>query len=245
KRLAEGFDTYRLYVGADLDADVAFLTRLRSEFGGQVAVKSLDFSHLLDWKSARTAMRRFERFDFTLVESPAPRHDAKGLAEFRRAVDHPVSEHVWSFEQMRALIEHDAVDIFNLAPIFIGGLSAARKAFAVAAAYGKRCLIGTTQELSIGVAAMAQLGAAMANLTDISDPTGPALYLDDVVQARVRYEDGYLLVPDAKLPGLGVALDPARLEAARADLVWDDVPVHAVLDRTAEPSASGPAKSAS
>ena len=233
RRLEEGFDVYRLYVGANVDADLEFLKRLRQEFGDRVRVKSLDFSHVLPWKEAREALKRFADFDFMLVESPAYRNDVEGLARFRDACHVPVSEHVWSMHALHQMVRHDAVDIFNIAPIFIGGLTAARRAFSVAHAAGKRCLIGTTQELSVGTAAMAQLGSAMHNLTDISDPTGPKLYTQDVVTQPVDYEDGYLLVPDRSIPGLGVALSTERLSELAAPLSWDTGSSSAsVLDRT-------------
>lgn len=232
-RLEQGFDVFRFYAGANLDADEAFLKELRARFGERVVIKSLDFSHLLDWKEARSAVRRLEKYGFLMVESPAKPNDFEGLAKVREAIDHPVSEHVWSHYALWQMIRHDSVDIFNIAPIFIGGLTAARRAFAAAAAAGKRCLIGTTQELSVGVAAQAQLGAAMANLTDISDPTGPELYVDDVVEEKVKYENGYLLVPPADVPGLGVSLNEEKLKALTEPMTWADVPVANVLDRTA------------
>lgn len=232
ERLAAGFDVIRLYVGSNLDADVAFLRALRDRFGGAVHVKSLDFSHVLDWKEARTALKRFEEFAYDIVESPARRNDVEGLARFRASVDVPVSEHVWSMHGLHQMIRHDAVDVLNIAPIFIGGLWAARSAFAVAHAAGKRCLLGTTQELSVGTAAQAQLGAAMAGLTDVSDPTGPVLYSQDVVKTPVRYEDGYLLVPSASAPGLGVTLDEARMKELASPLAWEGISAASVLDRT-------------
>lgn len=233
RRLEQGFDVIRLYVGANLDADVAFLSGLRERYGDRVKVKSLDFSHLLTWKEAREALKRFDGFTFSLVESPAPRNDLEGLARVREAAHVPVSEHVWSMHALTGMVRHDAVDIFNIAPIFIGGLTAARRAFAVAHAVGKRCLIGTTQELSIGTAAVAQLGAAMANLTDVSDPTGPTLYTEDVVRAPVRYEEGHLLAPPVSVPGLGVELSEERLAALTSRLSWEAQPPAAqVMDRT-------------
>lgn len=233
RRLEQGFDVIRLYVGANLDADVSFLEQLRGTFGEQVKVKSLDFSHLLPWKEARRALRRFERFEFTLVESPAYRNDVEGLARFRDAVEVPVSEHVWSMHALTQMIRLDAVDILNITPVFIGGLTAARRAFAVAHAAGKRCLIGTTQELSVGTAATAQLGAAMANLTDVSDATGPMLYREDVVSTPVAYENGYLLVPASTKPGLGVELSEKRLAELASPLAWElESSAASVLDRT-------------
>jgi L-alanine-DL-glutamate epimerase-like enolase superfamily enzyme len=234
-RLAQGFDTYRLYVGKNLDADEAFLDGVKSEFGSKVTIKSLDFSHLLDWKQALQATRRLAKYDFQMVESPAVQNDFDGLHHFRIKADHPVSEHVWSFRQQYEMIRHDSVDIFNISPIFIGGITSARKAAAAAEVAGKGCLMGTTQELSIGTAAMAHLGSSLVNLNYTSDPTGPELYIADIVKNPVKYENGYLLVPGRDRPGLGMELDWDLIDKYRVkDLSWGKVSVHQLQDRTTQ-----------
>lgn len=58
------------------------------------------------------------------------------------------------------------------------------------------------------------------------------LYTDDVVAEPVQYENGYLLVPPADRPGLGVTLNEAKLEKLRAPLSWGHLPANSVLDRT-------------
>lgn len=235
QRFRQGFDVFRLYAGKNLDADEAFLDAVGHEFGNQVTIKSLDFSHLLDWKSSLQAVKRLAQYPFQIVESPAVQNDFAGLRHFRMKVDHPVSEHVWSFRQQYEMIRHDSVDIFNISPIFIGGMTSARKAAAAAEVAGKACLLGTTQELSVGTAATAHLGSTLTNLHYISDPTGPELYTGDVVKAPVRYENGYLLVPDRVVSGLGVELDDDKIEHYRvADLSWGSESVHQLQDRTSK-----------
>ncbi|WP_248926188.1 mandelate racemase/muconate lactonizing enzyme family protein [Paenibacillus hamazuiensis] len=234
QRYKMGFDVFRLYVGKNLDADEAFLDGVQREFGSKVTIKSLDFSHLLDWKSALQAVKRLSAYKFQLIESPSVQNDFEGLYQFRTRVDYPVSEHVWSFYQQHHMIRHDSVDIFNISPIFIGGLTCARKAAAAAEIAGKGVLLGTTQELSIGTAAMAHLGASLVNLNYTSDPTGPELYVGDIVKNPVVYESGYLLVPDRGLPGLGMELDREKIDRFKVDdLSWGNSTVHQLQDRTA------------
>jgi muconate cycloisomerase len=50
------------------------------------------------------------------------------------------------------------------------------------------------------------------------------LYREDVAVEPIRYHGNRLIVPDG--PGLGVELDPARLEALRGSLVEWKVPAH-------------------
>lgn len=235
KRLNQGFDVFRLYVGKNLDADEAFLDGVKKEFGSKVRIKSLDFSHLLDWKQAWRAVKRLEKYDFDLIESPTVRNDFEGLYQFRMKIDRPVSEHVWSFRQQYEMIKHDSVDIFNVSPSFIGGLSNAKKVIAAAEVAGKSCLLGTTQELSIATAAMAHLGSSMVNLDYVSDPTGPKLYTDDVVVHPVEYKDGYLILPERSKKGIGMELDRDKIERLKVDnLCWGEVTVHQLQDRTSD-----------
>jgi muconate cycloisomerase len=92
-------------------------------------------------------------------------------------------------------------------------------------------LIGTTQELNLGTAAVAHLGAAARVLDYPCDNTGPRLYTDDVVQAPVRYQAGYLHVPEGA--GLGLEIDEARLEAHSGAARWTfGTDLAGVLDRT-------------
>jgi L-alanine-DL-glutamate epimerase-like enolase superfamily enzyme len=239
-KFAQGFDVFRLYAGVNPDADEAFLHEVRSEFGNRVTIKSLDFSHLLDWKSALRITKRLLPYGVQLIESPAVRNDFEGLRNFRMAVDLPVSEHVWSFKQLHDMIRMDSVDLFNIALIFIGGFEAARKAAAAAEVAGKGVLIGTTQELSLGTAAQAIFGASLPNLTAVSDPTGPELYVDDVTSQPVRYEDGYLIVPDASKPGIGLDLDRERMERLKTDgFSWGAQQLAQLQDRTSTSNGNG------
>ncbi|MSS70689.1 MAG: muconate cycloisomerase [Candidatus Latescibacteria bacterium] len=209
-----GFDLIRLYVGGNLDADELFLRTLKETHGDAVKVKSLDFSRTLDWKSTIRAVERLGWVEPMLVESPCP--DLEGMAKVREAVRFPISEHCESVAQAVAFARAQAVDILNIA-VCNQGIRRARDLFAAAEALGLRTLIGTTQELSIGTSAQAHLGASVANLDFPGDAAGAQLYIDDVVVTRVKYEQGYLVVPDG--PGLGMELDEAKLEAL-TDREW-------------------------
>jgi muconate cycloisomerase len=230
ERLEEGFDLIRLYAGLDLDADELFLESVREKHGRRVKIKSLDFSNLVPWRRALAATRRLERFDVELIESPALRNDLDGLLEVRRRVDLPVSEHCYGFHQARLMLERGCADIFNVCTVFLGGIGPARRLQALAETFGVHCLIGTTQELSIGTAAQAHLGASFPRLDHPGDPVGPRLYAEDVVKKRVEYAQGHLLVPEG--PGLGVELDRKELARLTAPLEWGAEPLASIQDRT-------------
>ena len=239
EKLAQGFDLIRVYVGSNLEADVQFLGAFADRFADKVTIKSLDFSNLLDWRRANMALERYKDLvDFLLVESPAPRNDIDGLAEFRRRSHRPVSEHVLHIHHGWQLLSNGSVDILNVSPYLLGGLRASLRLVALAEAARASVLIGTTQELSLGTAAVAHLAAAARILDYPGDSTGPQLYTDDVVKAPVVYEQSHLLVPDR--PGLGIEVDEAKLAEMTAGVEWTfGVDLAGVLDRTPQnrPSA--------
>ncbi|MFB6219770.1 MAG: mandelate racemase/muconate lactonizing enzyme family protein, partial [Halobacteriaceae archaeon] len=214
--LDNGFDAIRYYFGADLDADERFLEELEATFGDEVTVKSLDASNLFSWKEALSAYDLLDRFAFEILESPVPQDDIEGMARVTERVDRPVSEHVDSLSYALDLIEQTAVDVFNVSLVGVGGIRSARRVHDLAAEAGVDCLVGTTQELSVGTAAQAHASAVARPRIRRSDPAGPVLYTADVVDQRVRYEDGHLVVPDG--PGLGVELDEAKLAEHRRPL---------------------------
>lgn len=231
-KLADGFDLIRIYVGTNLEADTQFLTKLGERFGGAVTIKSLDFSNLLDWRRALMAVERYrELADFLLVESPAPRNDINGLAEFRRRCHRPVSEHVLHIHHGWQLLSNGCVDILNISPYLLGGLRASLRLIALAEAARASVLIGTTQELNLGTAAVAHLAAAARILDYPGDNTGPHLYTADMVKSPVTYLQSHLLVPEG--PGLGVEVDEEKLETMTANAEWTfGVDLTGVIDRT-------------
>lgn len=239
EKLTQGFDLIRVYVGSNLDADLQFLSKFADRFGGKVTIKSLDFSNLLDWRRAIMALDRYkEVVDFMLVESPAPRNDIDGLAEFRRRCHRPVSEHVLHIHHGWQLLSNGCVDILNVSPYLLGGLQASLRLVALAEAARASVLIGTTQELNLGTAAVAHLAAAARVLDYPGDNTGPHLYTSDVVKTALRYEKSHLLVPET--PGMGVEIDEAKLQEMTASAEWTfGVDLAGVVDRTAanRPSA--------
>lgn len=232
EKLAEGFDLVRVYVGANREADERFLGQFSDRFRGRVEIKSLDFSNLVDWRRAAQAIERYgELADFMLVESPAPRNDLDGLAEFRRRSRWPVSEHVLHIHHGWQLLSRGSVDILNVSPYLLGGLRASLRLIALAESARASVLIGTTQELSLGTAAVAHLAAAARILDYPCDNTGPHLYTRDVVKAPVQYENSHLLLPEG--PGLGVEVDEEVLQEMTASAEWTfGVDLAGVLDRT-------------
>lgn len=212
----QGFTAFRFYFGHCTDADEQLLETICGEFGGRIQLTSLDGSGLFTLPAFLRAYKRLVKYPFESVESPVERDDVESIAEARRAIDHPVSEHIRSLDYALRCIKLRAVDIFNISITVAGGIGGMMKLFALAEAANIECLIGTTQELSIATAAQAHVGAAAARLDYASDPVGPCLYTADVTREPARFERGDLLVPEGV--GLGLEVDEKKIAAIAAPL---------------------------
>ena len=232
EKLRQGFDIIRFYVGVDPAADLAFMKGFADRFAGRVRIKSLDFSNLLGWREALQATEQLTSVaDVMLVESVALRGDIEGLAEFRRRSPLPVSEHVHGQRHAWQLLHFGAVDILNLSPYVLGGIRPTIRAAAMAEAAGASVLLGTTQELGLGTAAVAHVGAVLPALPFPSDNVGPRLYTADVATPAVQFEAGQLVVPTG--PGLGPTVDRSLLESLRSNGDWSfGLDLAGAVDRT-------------
>jgi galactarate dehydratase (D-threo-forming) len=216
RQFEKGFTAFRLYFGADTGADEELLHWIESSYAGRITITSLDASGLLSLPRFLRAYERLKNYRFESIESPVDRDDVSLIAEARRRIQHPVSEHVRSPEYAIRLVRHQAVDIFNISITVAGGIDGMLRLFHIAEAANLECLIGTTQELSVATAAQAHVGAVVRSLDYASDPVGPELYEHDVVSSRVVFEGGELHVPSG--PGLGVEVDPSLLAAHHSRL---------------------------
>ena len=221
--LDEGMTRFRYYVGTDVSSSERLLGEIRDRFGQQITMKAFDFQGHFYWKDTLRVFERLAPYGVEVIESVSWNEDYDGMAEVRRRVPVAVSEHISSYAQAMRMIAAGAVDIFNITHQS-GGMWGAARLFALADAAGLQCLISTTQEMSIGTAAVAHLGASVPVLHYPGDAVGPLLYVDDVVVESLRFDGTRLIIPDG--PGLGVVLDPARLEALQGSLIEWDQPAH-------------------
>jgi muconate cycloisomerase len=220
----EGWDRMRYYVGENLEADEKFLEAFRDRFGKEIELKAIDFQRKYYWKDALYWIERFRPFEFRLVESVSYGEDYAGMAEIRRRIDLPVSEHVSSYANALRMVENGSIDVFNVS-IQVGGIQTALKFLNIAEAAGLKCLLSTTQEMSIGTAATCHMGAVVPELHYPGDVVGPVLYLEDVTEERVKYQGPRMYLPQGK--GLGVTLDEDRLRAISSPLnEWEEVGSH-------------------
>ncbi len=208
KRLVDhGHHLFRYYVSGDAEFDNGFLTDMFSRFGDKIRLKQIDFSGRLDdWQTAIRYADILRHHNPLHFEQPS--RNLRTCAEFTKRMDLPVSLHTNTLEQGLESIERGSCTAFNLANINCGP-TYIQRIYALAESAGIKCLIGTDQESTLGIAGQLHVGASVPNLDLPCDPMGPMLYTKSPAKERIHAEDSYLTVPDG--PGLGVELDDQKL----------------------------------
>ncbi len=210
EKLAQGFDAFKFKVGRDIDMDEARIKLFR-EIGGYDLNLKLDANAAWDVDEAISYMRRLEKYNLAGIETPIDKNDVAGMAQVRQAIDTPILEHVSTQDYALDLVRHEAVDVFNVSTVGCGGIYRAKKVIAIAEAAGLHALLGSTVELGVGTAAQLALAASSWRIDWPSDLIGPLMYTDDVLNEPWEWDNGYLRVPEG--PGLGVSLDPQKLQS--------------------------------
>jgi muconate cycloisomerase len=219
--VAEGARTIKCKTGLDPERDVTLVRRLRETLGDEVKIRVDGNEGYRSVTEAVDVTRRQEEYGILLCEQPVA--GAEGLARVAERIKAPVmaDESAWTARDILELHELRAAECFSCYVTKPGGLHRARQQAELAWTLGITCDIGGSIELGIGNAANLHLGAALPNavlpsvcpVTKPAGSTGPEIagiyYVDDVVTAPFRFDEGTVLVPDG--PGLGVEVDAEKL----------------------------------
>ena len=166
------------------------------------------------------------RFDLRYVEQPVEGMDR--LAEVARAIDIPVmaDETAWTARDALEIAEKRAAEIVSIYTTKPGGLYRAAEIAAVCSAAGLRCNVNGSVETGIGnranlIFAASSPAVTISCVVPVSTPAAALkpqqvagiYYRDDLIASPFDFSDGAITVPDA--PGLGWAVDPAKIETYR------------------------------
>ena len=151
------------------------------------------------------------------IEEPVIPEDIDGYAQIRKSVSTPISggEHEFSRYGFRELIRKQAVDILQPDVNRVGGVTEARKIWALAAAEGLPVIPHAGQAHNYHLV-MSHFNSPMAEYFPAPDEGG---VLDDdtlfyeLFEGEPRAKDGYVTLSTA--PGLGLELNEDRIRQWR------------------------------
>jgi muconate cycloisomerase len=152
--------------------------------------------------------RTLDRFDGIILESPVPQQQLDWYVALRDRVRLPIALHLTNLPQLRAALDLQAANCYNLL-----GTPQEFVAWAtIAHAAGCETWRGTGMDL--GIRDMSSVHAAVAAGCSLpSDIIGNVLREDDLIVEPIRTEGGFAHPPTT--PGLGVGLDLAAVECYR------------------------------
>ena len=225
KVASEGIRTVKIKVGVEPARDVEMVRRIRAAVGPDVSLcVDANEGYKTPGEAIKT-IRKMEAFDLIYAEQPVA--GIARMAEVARAIDTPVmaDESAWNSHDVIDIIERRAAQIVSIYTTKPGGLYRAMEVAAVARAAGIVCNVNGSAELGIGNLANLALAAAapavtLACVVPISTPASAQrgqiagiYYKDDLIAAPMEYRDGAVRVPAG--PGLGIDVDPAKIEQYR------------------------------
>ncbi len=154
--------------------------------------------------------------DLAWVEEPVLPDDIEGYATIAAAVDTPISggEHEFTRWGFRELINRRAVDIVQLDVNRCGGVTEARKIWAMAAGNGLNVYPHAGQSHNYHLI-MAHMNSPLAEYFPRMDPQVGYTLFWDLFDGEPTPIDGYLDVPAR--PGFGLTLNEKNVDRWRAD----------------------------
>ena len=214
--VAAGYGTLKLKVAAgSLDEDLSRVEAVRE--AAPDALLRLDANGGWDAATAAAALGSLARYDIEYVEQPLPSADLAGLARLRAegACRIGADESIADPADGERVLDAGAADVLVLKPMRLGGIRPALDLARRAAWADVACVVTTTFDSSLGLAAALHLAAvvdALAPWGGFAHGLGTAEHLAaDLVAEPLVPDAGVLRVPSAV--GLGVEPDEAALEA--------------------------------
>jgi L-alanine-DL-glutamate epimerase-like enolase superfamily enzyme len=200
RALSRGFAHVKLH-----EIEYAHIAAARHAAGQEIAIM-LDVNCPWSLQQARAMVKRLRELDPYWLEEPVwPPEDYAALAQLRGDCDVPIAagENAATLAQYAQMLRAGAVDYLQPSPAKMGGVSALRDVFALAAAHNVTVVPHTFYD---GPALLAGLhvNAALSN-----DPLAEWRFID--LEARLYGDvavphDGAIRLPDG--PGLGIDPDP-------------------------------------
>ncbi len=209
---ARGFTSAKLKGGRHVEDDLRRLAVLRDVLAATTSAPGLMLDANEAWhrsQAVRHVHRIEDAFDLTWVEEPVRRWDARGHASIRRQIRAGVAtgENLTGLEQLRALIEADAIDIAQVGSGW--GITHLIRAAHLAHAFDLPVSpVGYTATVAAASGILPNF--LVTEVQDLHQPAG--------VRVDQEIADGGIVLGDE--PGAGFTVDEAALRPPPPEQGW-------------------------
>jgi L-alanine-DL-glutamate epimerase-like enolase superfamily enzyme len=227
--LAQGFPALKLrFHRGDWRDDVRALEAVRARVGNKLELLvdcnqgwrlPWDTESAWTFKDALTVARELERLGVYWMEEPLHRADREGMRALRAATDVRIAagEMTRQLHELRDLITGGCVDVLQPDAALVGGITGLRR-LAVMAQEHHVTFTPHTWTNGMGVTANAHLVAGLCDAPFMEFPFDPpewSLERRDFLMLEPLRVDAQGCISLGEAPGMGYALDEARLRATR------------------------------
>lgn len=212
-----GFRCLKLKMGTyPPEVEVELVQQVRRAVGEKVALR-MDLNGAWSFSTALRAVRQLEDCGMEYLEDPLTQYrgyDYRGMRLLRQRTLIPIAaDGHYTPTRLVELVRHEAADVVLGDITGAGGIKAAVRFYKMAQSFDLALSMHSGYECGVRIAARAHVAAALPGLHHPLDMHYHHLVDDVLVGGMHRIEGGCIEVGDK--PGLGVALDPDRLERYR------------------------------
>ena len=206
----KGFYSQIITSSGDPWRDAETAAAVRENVGGRSEVR-LDGQAFYDVSAARTLCEELEPAGLHMLIDPVNSDSLRSIAALRRQTSVPIalSRTVKSPADVFAAGRESLARAVILEPLTVGGLARTRQCVAVAESAGLSVALSCRASAGLSTAAILQLAAATPALANGNETSYPQLR-DDILAESLEIVEGMAVMPQG--PGLGVEVDPAKLE---------------------------------
>ena len=209
---AVGFPCVKLKVGMaeGVEAERQRVAAVRNAVGERLKLR-LDANGAWGEEQAIATLRALEPLDLEFVEQPVGPGQPAAMRRVREAVNTPIAadEDVTGPEQAAQVLRAGAAQVLVIKPMVVGGLRIARDMIEAARSRGVACIVTTSIDTGIGIAAALHLAATLPSPVPACGLATGDLLATTLIAPPLPVRGGQMPLPDA--PGLGIRLDGEAL----------------------------------
>lgn len=210
--LQSGFKAVKLHVWGDPERDIELCTAIRKQVGPGIALM-VDAVGSYSLNDALRVGRVLDSLGFEWFEMPLRDSHIAAYKTLAGALDIAVTSgevHTRTYQEAANYLTTGAWDIVRIDALISGGITATKKAAALAEGLGLRCEIHSFG-YTLNQAANLQVIGSVANSKYFECPMPVGAYGDGMLDVVDLEPDGTVCIPSK--PGLGVEVDWEKMDA--------------------------------
>lgn len=210
---AAGFTCLKLKVGIQhpVEREIELVRAVRDRIGPDIELR-LDANGAWSLPEATTILNSCAPYQIQYVEQPLPvSASLLEMRALRQRTPVPLAwdETVVDLSSARRALAGEVADVLIIKPQVVGGLHISRQIIQEAATHGVECVLTSSIESGIGIAATLHLASALPEMHLACGLGTLPLLEDDLIHETLPVHSGFISVPQTS--GLGVTLDEQAL----------------------------------